>query len=169
MRFIASLTILLLATFTSTLANAPITSTTSKFFQGDWYSIETNPSNIGNANCCVPLGKITFGSAYSKLSMKATRWSGALCREVYLTNSYSDFDINKFPADGTYAKMASGNYFTDDFISVTAKNLDIESIFSNNGTQKVAFDLHLNYKLANSKKGENCIVTLSKAKTPVVA
>jgi len=163
MRTFLNLTLSIILTFTLTNAATLITQTTPSFFQGEWYSQGTVPSDVENAKCCVPVGNVTFSSANKLLQFKATSWQGALCKDIYLTNSNSKLQIDRFPHDGTYSRLASGSFFTPEFISVAVKNFNNTDVFLN-GTQKVTFDLHLGYKVANS--GENCVVTLSKAKTP---
>ena len=71
--------------------------------------------------------------------------------------------------DLTYAKFSGStkNVYSDDAVQMNVKNLDTSGVHASNNTQKVTFDLRLNY-VQREFGGVTCAVTLSKAVTPVV-
>jgi len=153
----------------SSINAALITENTDKFFIGTWYPTATDPASFKKSKCCVPFGHVEFkdtSSKYSKeVTLSATQWVGASCSSTAKYNSLV-FSMNP---DVTYAKFSgtTKNVYSDDAVQMSVRNLDTTGVHASNNTQKVTFDLRLNY-VQRETLGVTCAVTLSKAVTPAV-
>ncbi len=169
MKAIICLAILSIFAVSSINAAALITENTDRFFIGTWYPTATDPASFKKSKCCVPFGHVEFkdtSSKYSKeITLTATQWAGAACSSTNSKNSL----VYTFSPDVSYAKYAGNKYnvYSDDAVQMNVKNFDGTGVHASNNTQKVTFDLRLNY-VQREFSGVTCAVTLSRAATPVV-
>jgi hypothetical protein len=166
MKTIICLAILSVFVISSVNAADLITENTNKFFIGTWYPTATDPASFKRSKCCVPFGHVEFHDTSSnKVTLSASQWVGTACTSPNSRNSLV-FTLNH---DISYAKFFSStkNLWSTDAVQMSVRNFNGSDVHASNNTQKVTFDLRLNY-VQRETGGVTCAVTLSKAGTPVV-
>jgi len=134
------------------------------FFIGQWYPVNFDEDSVKNDKCCMPVENIRFvHGAQDFLVLEATKWVGKGCDGVF---SFGQSQRFRTGADTSYSKVSNGYTNSDKAFQMDAKKASFGGVHANNGTQKITFELTLNYK---QRAGSSCTMTLSKAETPVIA
>jgi len=150
----------------STTPNIGLNERSDSFFLGQWYPVKFDEARIKKEKCCMPVENIRFVQGpLDFLVLQATKWVGNSCSGSFSFEKPVQSEKFGIMAETNYYKVDHGYTNSDKGVQLDAKKISINEVHRNNGTQKVTFDLSLNYKI---RGGSTCTMTLSKVDTPVV-